>query len=382
MARPLVAEINLAALRHNYQLALDSSPDGTAVAVVKANAYGHGAVAVAGALADLAPAFAVACIEEADELVAAGIRQSILLLEGFFTADELPRIMRHGYEIVLHAVWQLEELERFLARTPVAAAALNIWLKVDTGMHRLGFAPEKSAEVYRRLQALPAVGKITLTTHFARADELSSDATSVQLQKLQILQQELGCAVSVANSPAILGCPQAQQGWLRPGIMLYGASPLSVEHAQGARLQPVMSLKSALISVRELPAGEAVGYGARFVTQQPTRIGVVACGYGDGYPRHAREGTPVLVNGVRCQLAGRVSMDMLTVDLSACPDARAGDQVELWGAGLPVNEVAEYCDTISYTLLTCVLPRVPRRYLPAESQAVVTTRQAEPAVFE
>lgn len=377
MARPLVAEINLAALRHNYQLALDSSPDGTAVAVVKANAYGHGAVAVAGALADLAPAFAVACIEEADELVAAGIRQPILLLEGFFTADELPRIVRHGYEIVLHGTWQLEQLEGFLARTPVAAAALNIWLKVDTGMHRLGFAPEEVAAIYRRLQALPAVGKVTLTSHLACADDLSSGATSMQLQQLQTLQQELGCAVSVANSPAILGWPQAQQGWLRPGIMLYGASPLGAEHAQGVLLQPVMNLKSALISVRELPAGEAVGYGARFVTSQPTRIGVVACGYGDGYPRHAREGTPVLVNGVRCQLAGRVSMDMLTVDLSACPDARVGDEVELWGAGLSVNEVAEYCDTISYTLLTCLLPRVPRRYLPAGGQEACTAEQME-----
>lgn len=380
MARPLRAEINLAALRHNYQLALGSSPDGTAVAVVKANAYGHGAVEVASALADLAPAFAVACIEEADELVAAGIRQPILLLEGFFTADELPRIVRHGYETVLHAAWQLEQLEAFLAEGQVAAAALNIWLKVDTGMHRLGFAPEETAAVYRRLQALPAVGKITLTTHFARADELSSDATTMQLQKLQALQHELGCAVSVANSPAILGWPQAQQGWLRPGIMLYGASPLGAEHLQGARLQPVMSLKSALISVRELPAGEAVGYGARFVTQQPTRIGVVACGYGDGYPRHAREGTPVLVNGIRCRLAGRVSMDMLTVDLTGCPDAQVGDEVELWGTSLPVNEVAEHCDTISYTLLTCLLPRVPRRYLPAGGQDIVTTEQLEAVV--
>lgn len=382
MARPLVAEIDLAALRHNYQLALERSPEGSAVAVVKANAYGHGAAAVAGALADLAPVFAVACIEEADELVAAGIRQPILLLEGFFSAEELPRILRHGYETVLHAAWQLEQLEAFLAEEQVAGACLNIWLKVDTGMHRLGFAVEDTAEVYRQLRAMPAIGKITLTTHFARADELSSDATSVQLQRLQALQQELDCPVSVANSPAILGWPQARQGWLRPGIMLYGASPLSAGHAQDAPLQPVMSLKSALISVRELPAGEAVGYGARFVTEQPTRIGVVACGYGDGYPRHAREGTPVLVNGVCCRLAGRVSMDMLTVDLTGCPEAQVGDEVELWGSNLPVNEVAEHCDTISYTLLTSLLPRVPRRYLPADRQAAVTVGQAEAAVTE
>ncbi len=374
MARPLVAEIDLAALRHNYQLALDCSPAGTAVAVIKANAYGHGAIAVAAALADLAPAFAVACIEEADELVAAGIRQPILLLEGFFTADELPRILRHGYEIVLHSGWQLEQLAAFLAGLQVTDAALNIWLKVDTGMHRLGFAVEEAAMVYRRLQTLPAIGKITLTSHLACADDLSSGTTPAQLQRLQALQQELDCPLSLANSPAIMGWPAARQGWLRPGIMLYGASPLGAEQAQSGQLQPVMRLRSELISVRWLPAGEAVGYGARFVTQRPTRIGVVACGYGDGYPRHAREGTPVVVNGVRCRLAGRVSMDMLTVDLSACPDAQVGDEVELWGAELPVNEVAEHCDTISYTLLTGLLPRVPRRYLQVDVQKVTDGR--------
>lgn len=368
MARPLVAEINLAALRHNYQLALDSAPEGRAVAVVKANAYGHGAAAVAKALADLAPAYAVACIEEAQELRAADIQQPVVLLEGFFTADELPEIVQQGYICMLHSEWQLEELSTYLACQEVPAGQLGVWLKVDTGMHRLGFAPEQAELAYRRLQAIPAVGEIVLASHLACADEPSSSATPLQLQRLQTLQQKLGCTLSVANSPAVLAWPEARQGWLRPGLMLYGASPLPPEDEQADSLQPVMSLKSALIAVRDLPAGEAVGYGARFVTRQPTRIGVVACGYGDGYPRHAKEGTPVLVKGVRCRIVGRVSMDMLTVDLTACPGAQPGDEVELWGNQLSVNEVAEHCDTISYTLLTCLLPRVPRRYVSALGQ--------------
>lgn len=363
MARPLVAEINLAALRNNYLLARSQSAAATAIAVVKANAYGHGAVTVARTLADLAPAFAVACIEEADELVAAGIRQPIVLLEGFFTADELPRIVQHGYEFILHNHWQLQQLTRFLATQSLKPASLNVWLKVDTGMHRLGFALDEAKAAYRQLRALPAINRLTLTSHLACADEPGSQATVMQLERFRQLQKTLDCPVSIANSPAILGWPDARQGRLRPGIMLYGASPLPEQHPPGSRLQPVMTLKSALISVRELGPGESVGYGARFTTSKPTRIGVVACGYGDGYPRHAQEGTPVLVNGIRCRLAGRVSMDMLTVDLDDCPDATVGDEVELWGGRLPVNEVARYCDTISYTLLTCLLPRVPRRYL-------------------
>lgn len=363
MARPLVAEINLAALRNNYLLARSQSAAATAIAVVKANAYGHGAVAVARSLADLAPAFAVACIEEANELVAAGIQQPIVLLEGFFTADELPRIVQHGYEFMLHNHWQLQQLTEFLATQSLQPASINVWLKVDTGMHRLGFTLDEAEAVYRQLRALPALHRITLTSHLACADEPGSQATVQQLERFWQLQQRLNCPVSIANSPAILGWADARQGQLRPGIMLYGASPLPESHPLGSQLQPVMTLKSALISVRELAAGESVGYGGRFTTSQPTRIGVVACGYGDGYPRHAQEGTPVLVKGVRCQLAGRVSMDMLTVDLSNCPDAAVGDEVELWGAHLPVNEVARHCGTISYTLLTCLLPRVPRRYV-------------------
>lgn len=363
MARPLVAEINLTALRHNYQLALSQSAASYALAVVKANAYGHGAVAVAQALADLTPAFAVACIEEAEELVAAGIKQPITLLEGFFDSSELPVIIARGYEPLIHSDWQLKQLVHYLNSHLVATSSLNVWLKVDTGMHRLGFSIEQVSSVYQQLKALPAINNITLTSHFACADDLSNGATSKQLAQFQALQKQLNCLVSIANSSATLGYPEAQQGCLRPGIMLYGASPLALGHALGEQLQTVMTLKTQLISVRDLPAGESVGYGERFKTQKPTRIGVVACGYGDGYPRHARDGTPMLVNGKKCHLAGRVSMDMLTVDLTNSPEAQIGDEVILWGEDLSVNEVASYCDTISYTLLTCLLPRVRRCYI-------------------
>ncbi len=368
MARPLVAEINLAALRHNYQLALNQSPTSTALAVVKANAYGHGAVEVALALVHLAPAFAVACIEEAEQLRAAGITQPIVLIEGFFEASELPTIITQNYQPLLHSQWQVEQLVNYLANVcnadqPMLGTGLELWLKVDTGMHRLGFTSEEAAKVYQQLKALPVINKITLTSHLACADDLTNSVTKDQLQQLQALQQQLDCPISIANSPATLGWPAAQQGYLRPGIMLYGASPFSASHALADQLQPVMTLKSKLISVKTLAANESVGYGARFTTTEPTPIGVVACGYGDGYPRQALEGTPIKVNGIICKLAGRVSMDMLTVDLTNCPEAQVGDEVILWGEGLAVNEVASHCETISYTLLTCLLPRVKRIYL-------------------
>lgn len=371
MARPLVAEINLTAVRNNYQLALNQSITSTVLAVVKANAYGHGAIAVSQALADIAPAFAVACIEEAEQLVVAGIKKPIVLLEGFFESDELPIIIAKAYEPVIHSYWQLNELVSYLKTHPVADNSLNVWLKVDTGMHRLGFAVEEAESAYKIIKALPAINTITLTSHFACADDLSSAATAQQLAKFETLQQQLNCPVSIANSSATLGWSEAQHGYLRAGIMLYGASPFMSHNGLGEQLQTVMTLKSQLISVRDLPGEESVGYGARYITSKPTRIGVVACGYGDGYPRHAKDGTPMLVNGKKCYLAGRVSMDMLTVDLTGSPDAKIGDEVILWGEGLPVNEVANYCDTISYTLLTGLLPRVPRRYIKDEELEIV-----------
>lgn len=365
MGRPLVAEINLKALRHNYQLAQQQSASAQAVAVIKADGYGHGGVQVAQALKSLAPAFAVASIEEAEQLTLAGILQPILLLEGFFSADELPLVMERGYELVVHSQWQLDALQRFFAQqtAPTRQAQLKIWLKVDSGMHRLGFEPQQVPAIYQKLSKQAWVKEVILTSHFACADDLDNPFTFKQLEIMQQLQKQLNCTLSLANSPATLGWPSACEGWLRPGIMLYGASPLPKGHPLGDQLQAVMTLKSRLISVQNLAAGERVGYGGRFIAQKPTRVGVVACGYGDGYPRQAIDGTPVFVKGIKCALAGRVSMDMLTVDLTSVPEAQPGDPVELWGPNLSVNEVASCCDTISYTLLTGLLPRVKRHYL-------------------
>ncbi len=362
MARPLTAQISLDALRHNYQLAQHWSASAQTLAVIKADAYGHGAVQAAQALQDLAPAFAVACIEEAETLYQAGIQRPILLLEGFFSAEELPLILARGYWMVIHSHWQLRDLMAFCQAQGVQNLP-PIWLKVDTGMHRLGFEPQALDSVIQTLTQQLARPSLTLMTHLARADELDQPMTTQQCSTLLQHPAIAHYPKSLANSAGIMHWPTTHQDWTRPGILLYGASPLPLEHPKTQALRPVMQLTSRLISVREIAAGEAVGYGGRFIATQPTRIGVVACGYGDGYPRQAKEGTPVWIRGQKVPLAGRVSMDLLTVDLTQVPSAQAGDPVELWGQHLAVNEVAQHCDTISYTLLTGLLPRVSRDHV-------------------
>lgn len=357
MSRPARARIDLSALRHNYRHAKALAPGHKVIAVVKADGYGHGAVAVARSLAAEADAFGVACSEEALALRDAGITQPILLLEGCFEASELALVERHRLITVVH---QLEQLEQLLTARP--QHPLAVWLKLDSGMHRLGLAPEQFGPAYQALRACPHVGEIVLMTHFARADELDSDATTAQLACFQRYAGHLEAARSLANSAATLAWPQAHGDWLRPGVMLYGLSPLTQAHPAAVPLRPALRLESALISIRELPAGEPVGYGARFITERPTRMGVVAIGYADGYPRHAPDGTPVAVNGQRTRLIGRVSMDMLTVDLTGLDDARIGDPVELWGDIVSANEVAAASDTIGYHLLTGITRRVPRVY--------------------
>ena len=362
MTRPTYAEINLAALRHNYQYAKFLAGGAKAVAVLKADAYGHGAVAAARALAPEADAFGVACSEEALELRAAGIENPILLLEGFFEAAELALIEQHNLWTVIH---HPEQLQQFLAARP--GRPLNVWLKLDSGMHRLGFPPADYQAAYEQLRACRHCGEIILMSHFARADELSCDYTEQQLALFERSTDALPGPRSLANSPITLAWPdargRAERGdWIRPGFMLYGWSPLDRIHPSVGGLQPVLSLKSALISIRELAAGEPVGYGARFVCERPSRVGVVAIGYGDGYPRHAINGTPVLVKNKRTRLIGRVSMDMLTVDLTGLPDMRVGDPVELWGTSISILDIARASDTIAYELLTGITRRVPRRY--------------------
>ncbi|MBB3189589.1 alanine racemase [Halomonas cerina] len=363
MARPLIAEIDLEALRHNYRLAADLAPASQSMAVLKADAYGHGAVACARALQGRAPAFAVACLEEAEALRQDGITTPILLLEGIFEPAELERVEALDLWLVVHSDWQLEAL---LAYRP--KRAIPTWIKVDSGMHRLGFPPARAAEVWSRLTEAPAHAcDLHLMSHFATADAVNTAYFRRQSSLLQELAERLGAPTCLANSPATLARPESHGAWNRPGVMLYGSDPLEVANAASRRLAPVMTLRSAIIAVRELPAGEPVGYGGRWHTPRPSRIGVVACGYGDGYDRHAVDGTPMLVAGRRAALVGKVSMDMLTVDLTDLPDADIGSEVILWGrasngAVLSVDEVARHCDTISYTLLTGVLPRVPRRY--------------------
>jgi len=357
MSRKVRADIHLDAIVHNYRLAKAQAPTAMAAAIVKANAYGHGAVPVARALANDADAFGVACIEEAMELREAGLRQPIILLEGFFDADELPLIAEHGFWPALHSEHQVRWLEQFSS-----TARFPVWLKLDTGMHRLGVAPDQVEPLVARLRQCEVVSEVLLMTHFARSDEPSLPMTRDQLDCFNRVAAQLGLGASLSNSAAVMAWPEAHRQWLRPGIMLYGATPFGESNPVADQLRAGMTLSSEIIAVREVPAGETVGYGATFSCDRPRRIGTVAMGYGDGYPRHARNGTPVLVEGVRTSLAGRVSMDMLTVDLTDIPQADIGSRVELWGPRLPVSEVAQWCDTIPYTLLTCLTPRVPRVY--------------------
>ena len=353
--RPARALIDLQALRHNYQLAREVT-GAKALAVIKADAYGHGAVRCARALEAEADGFAVACIEEALELRAAGIRAPVLLLEGFFEADELPLIVENDFWCVVHSLWQLDAIEQAALAKPI-----QVWLKLDSGMHRVGLHPSDYKAAYQRLQASGKVAKIVLMSHFARADELDCIRSEEQLAVFQSARADLSAEVSLRNSPSILGWPTTPSDWVRPGLMLYGATPFEETHPYASRLQPVMTLESKVICVRELPAGEPVGYGARFITTRPMRIGVVAMGYADGYPRQAPTGTPVLVAGVRTRLLGRVSMDMLCIDLTDVPQAGLGSPVELWGKNILASEVAAKAETIPYQIF-CNLKRVPRLY--------------------
>ncbi len=355
MGRAVVAEIDSSALRHNLTRVRKIAPGCPVAAVIKADGYGHGLNRAARALS-AAEACAVACMEEALCLREAGFTQPIILLEGFFDPAELELIARHGLISVIHHRWQLQALER--VRLPVP---IRVWIKLDSGMHRLGFSPEELPEARRRLAESPGVaGEMVLMTHLACADDRDSPATLRQLELFDRLRTATE-AVSIANSAALLGWPAARRGWLRPGIMLYGATPFVDGSGEELGLRPAMTLRTSLIAVNRHRRGEAIGYGGSWVCPEDMPVGVAAIGYGDGYPRHAPPGTPVLVNGRAVPLIGRVSMDMITVDLRSQPQARAGDPVILWGRGLPVETVAEHAGTISYELL-CGVARSRVRY--------------------
>lgn len=360
MTRPSKALIDLAALRQNY-LTARKLHGGRALAVVKANAYGHGAVRCAHALSDLADGFAVAFMAEALELRQAGITRPILVLEGCFDSEELLTAQAHQIWVAVHQSSQIKMLES----CQLKAASVHVWLKVDSGMHRAGFALDAVAQAHRALSACPAVHSITLMSHFARADEPSEPATSEQIIAFEHATSGLPGARSLSNSAGVLAWPSAKRDWARPGVLLYGATPLPeefcTEHPE-LKLQPVMTLQSEVFAVKTLQPGDALGYGGTFVAEQPTRVGLVAIGYADGYPRVVPTGTLVVVDNKPTRLVGRVSMDMLTVDLTDLPEADIGSLVELWGRNVDINRVASAANTIAYELL-CNVKRVPRVYI-------------------
>jgi len=357
MTRPARARIDLQALRHNFSRVREAAPASRTMAIIKANAYGHGTVEIARALPE-APAFGVACTEEAIALREAGFDRRIVLLEGPFSADDIDLINAYRLDAVVHHDSQLQLLAQGRLIHPH-----DVWLKVDTGMNRLGFMPDSVAAVRSRLAGIAGVGEVRLMTHFACADDLSADYTRKQLQRFTELAAQLPGERSLANSAGILGWPDSHADWVRPGVMLYGSSPLLGRSAGELDLRPVMTLTTRLIAVNPRRRGEPVGYGGNWVCPADTIIGVAAIGYADGYPRHAPGGMPVLLNGRRVPLAGRVSMDMICLDLSTQPGAQVGDEVVLWGDGLPIDEVAAMADTISYELFCGVGRRVQLDYL-------------------
>jgi len=351
MPRPLIARIDHAALRHNLALARQLAPRSKLMAVVKADGYGHGLLRVASALGS-ADAFAVLTLEDAVSLRDAGHEHPILLLQGFYESSELPEIEARGLAIVVHEASQLEALLAFRPSRPI-----DVHLKMNSGMNRLGLAPARYAEAVASLRAWPGLGRLTLMTHFATADEPIGIAW--QMERFDAVTAQFDAPRSLANSAALVRHPAARTDWVRPGIMLYGVAP-SVETAPGdLELRPAMTLSSRIIGVQHLAAGERLGYGGTFTAERPTRVGVVACGYGDGYPRHAGTGTPILVEGRRTRTLGRLSMDSLYADITELPQADVGSPVTLWGEGLPAQEVASAAATIAYQLLCGITRRVP-----------------------
>jgi alanine racemase len=348
------AEVSAAALSHNLQRIREVAPSSRVMAVVKANAYGHGLVTTALCLAD-ADAFAVARLQEALVLRGAGVRKPIVLLEGVFDAEQLAEVARHDLEIVVHGDEQLA----LLAGAP-AGATFVVWLKIDTGMNRLGFRIERAASALMRLASLgPRVRELRLLSHFASADEAGNSVTELQQARFNELSGGRAWTRSLCNSAGLFSQPAAQAEWVRPGLALYGVSPFSELLGTQLGLQPAMRLVSTVIAVREVHAGETVGYGGAWRAPAETRVAIVAAGYGDGLPRSLENGTPVQVRGERAGLVGRVSMDMIAVNVTAIGNVRVGDPVILWGPELPVEQIAAHAGTIPYELLCGVSQRVP-----------------------
>jgi alanine racemase len=364
VSRGTRAVLRLEALNSNLTVVRRLAPESRVIAVVKANAYGHGLEPVVQTLSGAAPAgvdgFAVATLTEGRRIRACGVKVPVLLLEGITAATELAQVQEHDLQLVVHSDFQVG----FLEQAGSLASTVKVWLKVDTGMHRLGFAPEKAAGALRRLRAITGVDPdIVLMSHLANADDTNDQMTRRQTQRFVALARDLQITnCSLANSAGIIAWPETRQQAVRAGLMLYGVSPLLGQNRDLLGLRPCMTLKSSLIAISHCQADDAIGYGGVWRCPEAMPVGVVAIGYGDGYPRRARNATPVLVNGVRCPLVGHVSMDMLTIDLRPMPEAAIGDEVVLWGYGLPVEEVAAYSEMIPYELICGVTQRVETEY--------------------
>lgn len=352
MSRPIVASIDTSALRQNLAIARQAAPHSRLWSVVKANAYGHGLDRVWQSLADT-DGFALLNLEEAILLREQGWKKPILLLEGFFHADELAILDRYRLTTSVHSNWQIQAIAKARLSAP-----LDIYVKMNSGMNRLGFQPEQVQQAWHKLRGLENVGEMTLMAHFAEAE--SSEGIIEPLKRIEQAAEGLDCPRSLANSAATLWHPETHHQWVRPGIILYGASPGGRwQDIAGSGLKPVMTLSSEIIGIQTLKAGDAVGYGARYRATGEQRIGVVACGYADGYPRHAPTGTPVWVDGTLTHTVGAISMDMITIDLTSCPQAGIGSQVELWGNNVKIDDVAFASGTVGYELMCALAQRVP-----------------------
>jgi len=356
MAGIIRAVIDSSALRANLAAVRAIAPRSRVLAIVKANAYGHGLVPTAQAL-DGADAFGVARLDEGLALRAAGISSEIVLLEGIFDAEQLVIAADQDFEIVVHSQQQIAVLAEWRGSQRFTA-----WIKVDTGMNRLGFRADEFAAAYRRLSACPAVERVRLLTHLASADVVSDTTTAEQLQLFEAVTAGVDLERSIANSAGLLAWPATHADWVRPGLALYGVSPIPGRSAADFGLRPAMTLVSTVIATRRVLPGERAGYGGRWTARRVSTLAIAAAGYGDGYPRHMANGTAVLVNGERAPLAGRVSMDMIAVDVTDLPSVKVGDPVVLWGDGLPAEEVAVHAETIPYELLCGVSQRVEHEF--------------------
>lgn len=352
MSRPLVAHLDLDALRNNLDVVRRAAPHARIWSVVKANAYGHGLERVWSALKQT-DGFAMLNLEEAILLRECDWKGPILMLEGFFHADELKIFDQYRLTTTIHSNWQLKALANAKLSAPI-----DVYLKINSGMNRLGFVPSRVMTIWQKLQGVANVGQVTLMSHFADAE--SSEGITAPMMRINEAAEGLDCPRSLANSAATLWHPETHYHWVRPGIILYGASPSGQwQDIANTGIQPVMSLESEIIAIQQLQVGDRVGYGGRFSATQPLRIGIVAGGYADGYPRLAPDGTPVWVDGVCTGTVGKISMDMLAVDLTPCPQAGIGSKVELWGKHIKIDDVASAASTVGYELMCALAPRVP-----------------------